>query len=161
MAVKIPLVLTNSLIQQLQAGDTIIATDATRESFAATNGEGAASLVIGTPVYISAAATAKQAKADAMATAGVVGLWLSISTAPAGSGSYVISGTLVATTAQWDVITGAVGGLTPNSLYFLDPSTAGKLTTTAPSTPGQVVIICGRATSTTDMEVLRRDPILL
>ena len=54
------------------------------------------------------------------------------------SGVIATGGPLTASTAQWDAITGQVGGLTPNTRYYLDPTTAGKLTITAPITAGQV-----------------------
>jgi hypothetical protein len=60
-----------------------------------------------------------------------------------------------ASTAQWDVVTGQTGGLTPGAMYFLSNSTDGALTTTAPST-GYICPI-GRALSTTKM-ALRFDP---
>lgn len=55
------------------------------------------------------------------------------------------------TTGQWDAITGDVGGLVFNSIYWLDPTTAGRLTKTAPVTPGQVLAPVGLAVSTTIM----------
>ena len=74
------------------------------------------------------------------------------------------NGVLVGTTAQWDaVVTGQTGGLTFNSLYFLDPTSPGKLTTTPPTTAGsgQCNVLVGRAMSTTELALNIRDPILL
>jgi len=161
MSVKIPLVLVDGLPAQLQAGDTINVPASTYNARSFTNGESSAPLVIGSPVYISAADTAKLAKANAMATSGAVGLWQDVSTSAGSSGVCAVGGTVVATTGQWDAVTGGTGGLTPGSLYFIDPTTAGHLTTTAPSTVGQVVTVVGRASSTTEMELLIGTPILL
>jgi hypothetical protein len=66
-----------------------------------------------------------------------------------------------ATTAQWDAVTGGTGGLIPGSMYFLDPTTVGMLTTTAPTASGQVVVDVGRASSTTDLEISLNLSVLL
>jgi len=153
MATKKPLVISNGIVQQLQSGDTLEAAQATVNVQTFTNGESSAALVIGTPVYVSAAGTVKRAQANALSTADVIGLWRAISTAAAGSDQAVLDGVLVATTGQWDAVTGQSGGLTPGARYYLDPSTPGKLSTTAPTTTGQVVVGCGLAISTTEMEV--------
>jgi hypothetical protein len=50
------------------------------------------------------------------------------------SGTIIVNGTITGTTGEWDAVTGQTGGLTPGSVYFLSNSTAGNLTTTAPST---------------------------
>ena len=47
----------------------------------------------------------------------------------------------------------ADAGLTAGADYFLDPATAGKLTTTPPSTVGQFNVYVGRAKSSTDMHL--------
>lgn len=138
-------------------------TPAGGSNFAAalTNGEGAAPIVIASPVYVSGASAAKLAKADDVATSAVIGLWLSASTAPGASGSCATSGIVTATTAEWDAVTGGAGGLTAGTLYFLDAVTAGRLTSAAPSTPGQVVTQCGRALNTTQMVLQLSQPLKL
>lgn len=111
-------------------------------------------VVIGAPVYSSASGSFNKAKADAAATSLVVGL---VGQAPSipivSSGLIQTSGPLTATTVQWDAVTGDVGGLTFNSLYYVDPVIAGKLTKTAPVAVGQVVAPVGRAVSTTTMVI--------
>jgi hypothetical protein len=163
MATRTPLVIgANGLPQQLQAGDTlgsIAAAKYNNEVF--TNGEGAAALVICTPVYDSAAGAVKRAQANAASTASVTGLWVDPTTAAAGSGNCAVGGILTATTAQWDAVTGGTGGLTFGTFYFLDPATAGKLTTTVPVTPGQFNSLVGQAMSTTDMRLILSPPIAL
>jgi len=64
------------------------------------------------------------------------------------------------TSADWTASVGAAV-LVTNSVYYLDPDTAGKLTTTAPTAVGQYVVKIGRATSTTTMDLDIRDAILL
>jgi hypothetical protein len=161
MTTRLPLVIVNGQIQQLQSGDQIIAPLATSDVRTLTNGEGSAAIVIGAPVYISAAATVKRAQANAAATAKVIGLAYDVSTASSAAGQICVGGVLVATTAQWDAVAGTSGGLAAGTTYYLDPSNVGKITSTAPSTAGQLVVPVGVAHSTTDMEVLPQMPILL
>ena len=162
MATRVPLVLVNGQVERLQAGDDILAPTATLNIRAVTNGESSAALVIGAPAYVSAAGTVKRAQANAVSTADALGLMVSTSTAAGASGTIGVGGTLVATTTQWDAVTGQTGGLTSGSRYYVDPSTAGKLTATPPDTTGQVLICMGKALSTTEMEVDPSDyPILL
>lgn len=162
MTVKAPLVIgSDGLMQQLQSGDSISVAASQYSSRSVTNGEGAAAVVIGAPVYASAADTVKKAKADAKATSKLVGLGLDASIAAAGTGNIITSGTLVATTTQWDAVAGTTGGLAFNTEYFLDPATAGKITSTPPTTVGQCLVLVGIALSTTEMELQIEQPILL
>jgi len=64
------------------------------------------------------------------------------------------------TLADWTAVTGTVT-LANKATYFLDPTNPGKLTTTAPSTPGQVVQIIGYAIDTTTLDLVFSPPILL
>jgi hypothetical protein len=73
------------------------------------------------------------------------------------SESVQVSGIL--TLADWTAITGSVS-LAARANYYLSP-TAGMLTSTAPSTVGQVVQLVGRALSTTDMEIVIGSAVLL
>jgi hypothetical protein len=162
MASRIPLVIVGGQIQQLQAGDTINVASAEWDNRVWTNGESSFSLVAGTPVYISGANTVKRAEANAASTASVSGLLVDPSVSVGNTGNFAAGGIITCTTVQWDaVVTGESGGLTPNSLYFLDPANPGKLTTTAPSTVGQLVTVVGRASSTVDMELVLAQPIQL
>lgn len=158
MAVKLPLVITAGVVQQLQSGDTL---DIRAEAFNLTNGE-ATPVVIGAPVYMFGAASFKKAQANAAGTAKVVGLVAaSPSIANGVSGSVVLDGTVSLTTAQWDAITGGSGGLVFDTKYYLDPATAGKLTSTAPTTVGQLVVEVGIAMSTVDLKLNIQSGILL
>jgi hypothetical protein len=145
----------------LQAGDSISVARRQYSSRSVTNGEGAAAIVIGAPVYASAADTVKKAKADAKATSKLVGLGLDASIAAGGTGNIITGGILVATTTQWDAVAGTTGGLAFNTEYFLDPATAGKITSTPPTTVGQCLVLVGIALSTTELELQIEQPILL
>lgn len=123
-----------------------------------TNGSGV-SAVIGEAVYISGGGSFGKAQADASSTARVVGLVGDASIANGTSGAVRTSGELTATTGQWDAVTGGAGGLVAGSVYYLDPSTSGRLTATAPTTAGQFVAEVGLALSTTKMHVNPKSPI--
>lgn len=162
MALKLPLVMgTDGLPQQLQSGDSISVAAATYTSRSVTNGEASSAIVIGAPVYASAADTVKRGQANAKATSKLVGLGLDASIAAAGVGNIITSGILVATTTQWDAVAGTTGGLTFGTEYFLDPANPGKITSTPPSTVGQCVTLVGIALSTTELQLQISAPILL
>jgi hypothetical protein len=161
MSIRLPLVIVNGQVQQLQNGDTIVAASATFDARTATNAETTAPLTAGTPIYTSGSAAVKRAEANDVATSEAIGIWMDASTAPAASGVYAAGGVAVVTTAQWDVVTGGTGGLTSGSKYYLDPSGPGKLTLTAPTAPGQLVVLVGRALSPTDLELSLTASILL
>lgn len=148
MALKQPLVVTGGQIEQLQPGDTI----AHPTIFSRTNNN-AGAIVIGQPVYVDGAGTVDLGQADVLGTSNVLGLVADLSIGAAATGGIQTDGLLTATTPQWDVVTGQVGGLTTGVRYFLDETTAGMLTTTAPSVAGEVVAPVGTALSTTEMEI--------
>lgn len=148
MATKQPLVITAGQIEQLQAGDNLASADL----FQRTNNN-AGAIVIGQAVYVDGAGTVDLAQANAAGTKDVLGLVADTSIAAAVSGGIQTDGLLTATTGEWDTVTGQVGGLTAGSIYYLDPTTAGGLTATAPTTVGQFVCPVGRALSTTEMEI--------
>jgi hypothetical protein len=160
MAIRKPLVLNGGQIEQLQAGDVLDAVVAQSDSVGVTNGN-ASPIVIGAPVYIKAADQVDLAKADAQGTVQVLGLIKDASIASSAAGNAQTGGVLSATTAQWDAITGDVGGLTANAIYWLSASTAGKLTRTAPTTVGQFVVRVGIALSTTELKIEPEAPIKL
>lgn len=160
MALKKPLVISSGQVQQLQSGDTLDAPVAAIDVIEATNSN-AAPIVIGAPVYPGGNDTVDLAKADASGTVQVLGLVRATSIGIAASGEIQTDGVLAATTGQWDAVTGEAGGLVAGTVYYLDPSTAGKLTLTAPFTAGQYVVRVGLATSTTEMEISIEPPIKL
>ena len=119
-------------------------------TFTATNAN-AGVIVIGTPVYVSAAGSVDKAQADALATKDVVGLVVDTSIASSATGDIQTGGLLEATTGQWDAVTGDTGGLTAGAQYFVDPDTAGMLTDTNLISAGDFIAPVGIALSTTEM----------
>jgi hypothetical protein len=115
-----------------------------------TNGE-ASSVAIGRAMYISAAGYMRLAIGNSLATAQVVCLVGATSILSAASGAVIFDGILTAATAQWDAVTGQSGGLTFGATYFVSNTTAGAITSTAP-TSGFVVPV-GRALDTQRMNV--------
>jgi hypothetical protein len=112
----------------------------------------------GTPVYLSSADHFDKAQANAIGTAVVLGLTIA-SVTTGSAGTVRLSGTLTLTTGQWDAITGQTGGLTAGARYFLDPTTAGKLTTSVTDSTGNFLSRVGQATDTTTMVIETQDPL--
>jgi hypothetical protein len=152
MALRKPTVMINGQLQDLPTADTISVSSVTTDVSNLTNGE-AAAVAIGFAVYIFSAATFKKAQANAAATARVVGLVNDVTITNGVVGAIATDGPLTATTGQWDAATGQTGGLTINTIYYLDPTTAGKITPTAPTAAGQYVVPVGIAFSTTQLDV--------
>jgi len=160
VALRKPLVIISGQVQQLSSGDTLDASAAEVDVVVLTNGN-ASAIVIGSPVYSDAAGSVDLAQADASGTVEVLGFVKDTSISASASGSIQTDGILAATTAQWDIVTGDTGGLDAGAVYYLDPTTAGKLTATAPTTTSQYVVRVGKAISTTEMEISIEAPILL
>jgi hypothetical protein len=162
MATRKPLVIgANGKIQQLQSGDTITSPNAGTDLLSQTNNQGA-TINIGQLVYsFTTANNVKLAQANAAGTADVLGMVFDVTIASAASGNIATGGLVTATTTQWDAVTGQTGGLTPGSSYYLDAATAGKMTTTAPTTAGQLNVLVGTALSTTDFLLDVQEEILL
>jgi len=159
MALRKPLVIVSGKVQQLQAGDTLSGPFEEIEGQAMTSGE-AGGIVIGSPVYCSAVDTVKKGQANAAGTVELIGL-AQASIATAGVGYIQTAGLLAATTGEWDAVAGTTGGLAFGVVYYLDPSTAGMITATAPTSVGQYVVRVGRATSTTELVIDIGQPVLL
>lgn len=159
MAIVKPLVLSSSgQLQQLQSGDSL-ADQATQ--FQLVNDE-ATAVVCGSAVYSDAAGGFKKAIANAALTQKVIGLVAQTPSIANGvAGAVALDDVLTLTTAQWDAVTGGSGGLVFNTIYYLDPTTAGHITSTAPSTIGQFIVEIGRALSTVDMKINIKPSILL
>jgi hypothetical protein len=125
---------------------TTVATDQIVTSL--TNGN-AGTVVIGRVVYSSGASTFNLANANSFSTSTVIGIVTSVSTANGAAANVAVAGVVTATTGQWDVVTGQTGGLTTGAKYYVSNTTAGALTTTAPSTG--VLAPVGTALSTTKL----------
>jgi hypothetical protein len=153
MALRKPVVLINGRLTQIPAGDTLEAPVAEVDSFSLTNGSAAAAPICSPVVLTGTADTFVLARADASGTADTFALVSAPSIAAAASGAVQTDGFFTATTTQWDVVTGQTGGLTPGAAYFLSATTAGRLTTTAPTATGQFCGYIGRAISSTVLEI--------
>jgi hypothetical protein len=161
MATKLALVIgADGLPQQLQPGDDLGGINATQTVVSLTNEE-ASAITIGQAVYVSSTAKCKKAQANANGTSKVRGLVSNATVATNAVATIITDGTLSASTAQWDALTGGTGGLTPGADYFLSAATSGNLTTTAPSTVGQFNCYIGSALSTTVLEVTVQNRIAL
>lgn len=152
MPLRKPLVIINGQVQQISNLDTLDAVLAEVDQISMTNAE-AGAIIIGTPTYVFSANNVKKAQANSATAANVLGLVRDVSVAASGAASIQTDGQVTATTAQWDAVTGGTGGLTAGSTYYLSATTAGQLTTAAPSTSGQYVIRIGKAISTTIMDI--------
>ena len=104
-------------------------------------------------MFASAAGSINKAQANAAGTSVVVGMVYDVSIAAAAVGNYAVAGFMTATTTQWDAVAGTTGGLAAGTRYFLDPTTAGKMTATVPTTVGQTIVVIGIGLSTTDFEL--------
>ena len=113
-----------------------------------TNGD-AVSHTLGKIVYISAANTAKLAKADASGTKGAVA-FATTTIAPAATGTYQLAG-----------IMSGLSGLTAGAVYYLSVSVSGGMTSVAPTAYDDYVVRLGIAISTTDFLIQIERPILL
>lgn len=122
-----------------------------------TNGDVAA-IVRGAPVVLSGGQFVR-GDANAAGTAPVIGL-ARVAGAPGQIVVAQVLGVLTLTTAEWDAVTGQVGGLTPNASYYLSTVT-GRITTVAPVNPGEFVVEIGRAVTSTIMLIQTEPPILL
>lgn len=158
MATRKPLVQVDGQIQQLQSGDDIGSNEGI---VGGTNGETVTPIIFGSPVYVAGNDSFRQAQANAAPTSKVFGLSASPTAAGGAAMSVQMNNILTGTTAQWDAVTGQTGGLTANARYFLSPTTAGRLTTTAPQTTGQYVAPVGIAKSSVDMQIDIDSTILL
>lgn len=114
---------------------------------------------IGRAVYTNGDGTFGLANANSTGTKNVSGIVFDTAINASASGSIAVAGIVTATIAQWNAVTGQSSGLTVGSIYFLSASTAGGLTTTAPTT-GYIAPV-GIALSTTKLSVNIGQTILL
>lgn len=156
MAIKKPLVIgSNGEIEQLQAGDNILA-GSTTQSFSAIN-ENAGAISQGQVVFVSSSGSVNLANNTSEATAKAIGVVEDASIASTASGSVLTDGAI--TVANWTAIAGAPT-LTAGSVYFLD-GVGGNITTIPPILAGSYVVRIGTAISTTTLEVSISRPIKL
>lgn len=160
MPARKPIVIIDGQLRQLPPGDSVDAVSSEVDVIALTNG-GTPAAPIGSPVYISGNNAFQLARANAGATVNVIGLVREANIAAAANGTVQTDGTLTATTAQWDAITGESGGLVAGGVYFLGAAAAGRLTRTAPTTQGEYVLQIGKAISAETLEITITVPIQL
>ncbi len=153
MAARKPLVIINGQVQQLSSSDTLDAAVSEVDIVQKMNAN-ASTIDICSPVYVKTSGDIDLARANASTTRRVLGLVKDAAgIATSAAGSIQTDGVMTATTGQWDAVTGETGGLTEGAVYYLSAATAGKLTTTAPSTATQYVVPVGLALSTTEMDI--------
>lgn len=111
-------------------------------------------IVKGQPVYCDDNDDVDLADADNVNTSEVIGLVADASIASSASGNIRVAGILTATTAQWDAVTGDVGGLAAGTIYYLSDATPGTFTTISPSQVGVLFVRIGVGLSTTEMKLL-------
>ena len=156
MASRKPLVIGPSgNIEQLQAGDNV-EVGAAKQIFTATN-TNAGAITLGQPVYISSADSVDKASASTGSTAAAIGLVMDASVASAAVAVIITDG--VIDNSDWTAVIGSAT-LTAGAKYFLS-TTAGLLTTIAPSATGEYITVVGTAISATSLEVSIRDSIKL
>lgn len=112
---------------------------------------------VGNPLYLTGAGHVNLAQANAAGTTQVVGLSQSDYTVGQAC-NYLTEGRIERT--DWTIVAGTID-LSIGATYFLDPNTAGYITTTAPTTAGQYVVRVGRAIDARTLDIEIELPILL
>jgi hypothetical protein len=148
MAILKPIVLKDGRLERLQTGDSLdTGADQLQRLFTSLTN-------VCSVVYADGAGSVQKAQADAAGTVDALGL--AVETVGAGlNGGVITNGQIIATTGEWDAVTGLTGGLTTGAIYFLSAATAGAMVEegSAPSGAGQYVLRLGTALSTTEFEV--------
>lgn len=113
-------------------------------------------VVIGQPMYLKTpGGNLGLAQADGLPDARVFGL----ATEDQSSGVSVLVRAIGSVTrADWTAVTGSVS-LSPGAVYYLDASTAGMLTATAPQSGGDFVTRVGIAATSTTLDIHPMRPI--
>lgn len=114
--------------------------------------DNAGAITVGKVAYVKATGNVDLAKADAIATCGNIVFVYDASIAGGGTGKVLV--------APGEEVPG-ISGLTPNLRYFVDPSTAGSITSTPPSTVGHVVKQVGKATPGGKLRFLPGDSMVI
>ena len=149
MSARKPLVNVGGEITELPAGDTLDAS-ANEVDVVTMSNANAAPITKGMAGYHQGAGAVDLARANASGTKKVLGLVRAASIAAAATGSIQTNGIL--SSSDWtDVVGGA--SLTAGAQYYLSSTTAGQLTTTAPSSAGTFVAPVGVALNNTDLQI--------
>lgn len=152
MPARRPMVIISGQLQQLPAGDSIDGPVSEVDIVPLTNASGS-SAAIGRFVYPSGSGNFNLAQANAAATRNVIGAIRDTAIANNAVGNIQTDGVLTLTAAQWAAVSGETNGLTPGAIYYLSATTAGAITSTAPSTAGQYVVQVGMALSATTLDI--------
>lgn len=126
--------------------------------FTAPNGE-SSTIVAGTPIAI-VSSFAMRGLASSQVLALITGIAI-VDAGPTLPLSILTQGPLTMSESAWDEITGSIGGLVPDAVYYLDGTPPGRLTTTPPSASGASITEVGQAVSSTTMIVSPSRPVLL
>lgn len=151
---------SSAVVEVILLGEATEISDGMTEDIILINGE-SGSISICTPVYVFAADTVKKAQANASGTTRTIGFVSQNSIAASASGNIRIASVLQATTGSWDAVAGTSGGLTAGTIYYLSDSSAGHITSTAPSTSGHYVQEVGEGISATELLINIKAPIEL
>lgn len=116
-------------------------------------------LLPGAPCILIGDNTIVRAWADVGGLAATDGL-VFVQTPPTGSCMLRSQGRVDLTTAEWDAVTGEIGGLFPGALYYVGLA-PGTLTSSPPFVAGQTVCQIGKAFSPTSFVIEIGAPILL
>jgi len=146
-ALKYKTLTSGNNISIVSANDTITISASEASSLTMSNNSGA-TINICSAVYSSAANAVTAAQANAEATSKVIGL-ANETINDASTGNVITEGILIASTAQWDAVTGGSGGLSYGATYYLADDASGNLTSTAPTGSGNYVTPVGVAISDT------------
>lgn len=120
----------------------------------------AGTITRGAPVYSDGDGTVRLACADGSGTSRVTGVIAAASLFLGDIGDVAIGGIAVATTQEWDAICGTTGGLGA-ATYYLHPTIPGRLTATAPSSPGSERVRVIRGISPTEAKIIIEPAVLL
>lgn len=91
----------------------------------------------------------------------VAGIVTGASIASGSDGEITTTGLVRAKAAEWDAICGTTNGLVAGTTYYLHPTITGRLTATAPTTPGQRVVPVITAIASTEAVIAIQPPVLL
>lgn len=104
---------------------------------------------VGMVLYVPSSGHVDLARANSTATSWAVGL-VSRAASSGNIGEYQTGGEI--TLSDWTSIIGSTN-LSPGAYYYLSATTAGLLTTNAPSSPGQQVVAVARALTTETINI--------
>lgn len=154
MALRKPLVLINNRPQECPPEDTLDAQVGEVDIVNKVNGN-AGAITICQPVYVKSDGNVDKARANASGTARVLGLVKDASVSASATGAIQTDGLFVATTTEWDAVTGETGGLTPGAEYIVSPDTAGNLIQRESATidAGEFIVPVLLALSTTEADL--------